>query len=403
MVHVPEEGAPQEPAKTPTGQQPRKPTNQVPERDFSRMKTGPVQKPPGDKTPTRPGRKTQMLSLEPPKRRTGGAGREVRLDSFGGPRTLAQRNQAMMGKIGREKTGKIVRPPPSDGQLSLGMGKPAMKRSDVAKGMDLSGTKQSPETMMRRKATRLIPKPGGGFQGDDAVLASMESGQLAPVMQPKRPTGKQPTEPPPRVSAPIPQSPGVAFRRPNMPPPPPSARGNTLTGISAEDLLGDEGRRVLADMRRREAEDRARGQYDENFTYGGKAEPAYNDSSRQDFQGAEYQQQESDGLEPQDFLAGPTKALSREDMQRRRDARPTAPVDTTQPPPPDDLGYEQPVNFGDAYQQAAAQAASAADTMPPSDDPVARESVAQDEMEQRAGYLMWLQGVITLEEVEEAL
>jgi hypothetical protein len=140
MVHVPEEGAPQEPAKTPTGQQPRKPTNQVPERDFSRMKTGPVQKPPGDKTPTRPGRKTQMLSLEPPKRRTGGAGREVRLDSFGGPRTLAQRNQAMMGKIGREKTGKIVRPPPSDGQLSLGMGKPAMKRSDVAKGMDLSGT-----------------------------------------------------------------------------------------------------------------------------------------------------------------------------------------------------------------------------------------------------------------------
>jgi hypothetical protein len=176
-----------------------------------------------------------------------------------------------------------------------------------------------------------------------------------------------------------------------------------LTGISAEDLLGDEGRRVLAEMRRREAEDRARGQYDVNFTYGGKAEPAYNDSSRQDFQGAEYQQQESDGLEPQDFLAGPTKALSREDMQRRRDARPTAPVDTTQPPPPDDLGYEQPVNFGDAYQQAAAQAASAADTMPPSDDPVARESVAQDEMEQRAGYLMWLQGVITLEEVEEAL
>jgi hypothetical protein len=38
-----------------------------------------------------------------------------------------------------------------------------------------------------------------------------------------------------------------------MPPPPPSARGNTLTGISAEDLLGDEGRRVLAEMRRREA------------------------------------------------------------------------------------------------------------------------------------------------------
>lgn len=365
----------------------RTPTDQVRERASSNARTAPVQKLPGNKSPSKPPtRGTQMLSLEPPKRKTMGLSREVRLDTMGGPRTLAQRNQTLMGKIGREKTGKIVRPQPTQEELRMDMGKPVVKRTDKNKAVDLGANSRSDmETMMRRKATRRIPKPGGGIQSDDAPLASMESGGKLPVVDgQRRPTG--PTTMPPRVNVAIPQSPGEVLRRPNMPPPPPASRGNTLTGISAEDLLGAEGRKVLDEIRKREAEARARGEHEPPFRYGGKVQPAWNDSSRAQFQNAENAQGD-EALEPQNFLAGPTRVI-------RRDNAPSFEVPPpSENPPPDDLGYERPVDFG-------GQAAPAAAT---DEDPVARESIAQDEMEQRAGYMMWLQGVITLEEVEESL
>lgn len=114
------------------------------------------------------------------------------------------------------------------------------------------------------------------------------------------------------------------------------------------------------------------------------------------FQSAEYAAEEAleevrseDELRPQDnFLARPTRQIQRNVVQT-----PMPVEEYTEEPPPDDLGYERPVDFGDSGKRA-----------PDNDEePVARESVAHDEMEQRAGYLLWLQGVITREEVEDAV
>lgn len=441
MVHIPDENDPAQPprvapksalpgrpagaanrpatgeARVPTGEAKRPPTGEQPAR-----KTGPVQRPPGGKSPTKPGapgapgRTTQMLSLEPPKRNKGPAlAKDVRLDAIGGPKTISQRNRNLMGNIGREKP--ALQPPagpaaPHSGEIS----RPALKKADGGKPVDLGGnSRKEMETMMRRKATRRIPKPGGGFMSDDAPLASMESGRIAPVAGPAPAAPRPPADPaarinvPPRVDIPIPQAPGIA-RKSEAPPPPPSARGNTLAGVSAEDLLGDEGRRVLEDMRRREAEARARGETRDTrrIRQGGPAapiQPGAHDSQRRGFQGAEYQppaQLEppaSDTLQPQNFLTGP--APGGNVVQTPQPAYEEV-VDTSQPPPPDDLGYERPVDFGTGQ---GAYAAAPAPEAPPEDSaqPVARDSQAQDEMEQRVGYLLWLQGVITGEEVVDAL
>lgn len=450
MVHIPDENDPaptprpsgkqplpskppaqaQRPAtgesrKPPTGEAKRPPTGEQP----VQAKTGPVQRPPGGKAPTKPagpptaGRATQMLSLEPPKRNKGPSlAKDVRIDALGGPKTISQRNKNLMGNIGREKTQIMQRQPnapqpPNSGEIA----RPTLKKpGDSGRAVDLGAhSRQDMEAMMRRKATRRIPKPGGGFMSDDAPLASMESGRMAPVApgQPQAPQ-RPPEDPasrinvPPRVDIPIPQAPS-SVRKSDVAPPPLSARGNTLAGVSAEDLLGDEGRRVLEDMRRREAEARARGDYRDTrrVRQGGQyvqpaapaIQPPAQDSQRRGFAGADYQPPAQieppaeDTLQPQNFLSGPTKVMQREVVQTPQPVYEEV-VDTTQPPPPDDLGYEKPVDFGDQQQAAPAPQSGGS-----AEEPVARESQAQDEMEQRAGYLLWLQGVITREEVEEAL
>lgn len=463
MVHIPDENDPaptprpsgkqplpskppaqaQRPAtgenrKPPTGEAKRPPTGEARRPATGEQpvqgKTGPVQRPPGGKAPTKPagpptgGRATQMLSLEPPKRNKGPSlAKDVRLDQMGGPKTISQRNKNLMGNIGREKT-QIMQRQPNAPQppLSGEVGRPTLKKpGDSGRAVDLGAhSRQDMEAMMRRKATRRIPKPGGGFMSDDAPLASMESGRMVPVApnQPQPQTQRPPEDPaarinvPPRVDMPIPQAPGMS-RKPDVAPPPPSARGNTLAGVSAEDLLGDEGRRVLEDMRRREADARARGDYRDTrrVRQGGQyvqpqapaIQPPAQDSQRRGFAGADYQPPAQieppaeDTLQPQNFLSGPTKVMQREVVQTPQPVYEEV-VDTTQPPPPDDLGYEKPVDFGD---QTAAAAATAPQYQSggSAEEPVARESQAQDEMEQRAGYLLWLQGVITSEEVEEAL
>ncbi|MBX3474722.1 MAG: hypothetical protein KF754_10090 [Planctomycetes bacterium] len=411
-------------ARIPTGEAKRPPTGEQPVR-----KTGPVKMQPGSKTPTRPGnppgapRATQMLSLEPPKRNKGPSlAKDVRIDALGGPKTISQRNKNLMGNIGREKTQIMQRQPgqpPAQPPLSGEIGRPSLKKpGDSGRAVDLGAqSRQEMETMMRRKATRRIPKPGGGFMSDDAPLASMESGRMAPVAPgaPAAPAApRQPQDPaarinvPPRVDIPIPQGPGVS-RKQDVAPPPLSSRANTLAGVSAEDLLGDEGRRVLEDMRRREAEARARGDYRDTrrVRQGGQAAPIHpgtQDSQRRGFADAGLQQPApvepaaSDELAPQNFLSGPTAP---QNVVQTPQPVYEEVVDTTQPPPPDDLGYEKPVDFGDAGggQGAYAPAADGGTE----ENPVARESQAHDEMEQRAGYLLWLQGVITSEEVVEAL
>jgi len=400
-------------ARVPTSESKRPPTGEQPAH-----KTGPVQRPPGSKVPTRPaspvvpGRTTQMLSLEPPKRNKGPAlnKKDVRIDSMGGPKTISQRNKNLMGNIGREKTQIMQRNP---GAQPPGMGgdvnRPALKRGDGGKPVDLGAqSRAETENMMRRKATRRIPRPGGGFMSDDAPLASMESGRMAPVA-PNQPQQRQPEDPasrinvPPRVEIQIPQAPN-ASRRADVAPPPPSARGNTLAGVSAEDLLGEEGRRMLDEMRRRESDARARGDYrDTRRVRGGNApqiQPGQQDSQRRGFAAAEHnppaqiEPPASDELEPQNFMTGPTRIMQRPVVQTPQPVYEEV-VDTNQPPPPDDLGYERPVDFG---EQPAGEQPATNDS-----EPVARESQAQDEMEQRAGYLLWLQGVITSEEVEDAL
>jgi hypothetical protein len=75
------------------------------------------------------------------------------------------------------------------------------------------------------------------------------------------------------------------------------------------------------------------------------------------------------------------------------------------------LGYDKPVDFGG--EESATESSSGGETVYEEDevsaadladvDQHARDSQAHEEMEQRVGYLLWLQGVITVEEVEEAL
>jgi hypothetical protein len=184
-------------------------------------------------------------------------------------------------------------------------------------------------------------------------------------------------------------------RRQDSPPTPPPARGNTLAGVSAEELLGDEGRALLQQMRLREEQAQRSPTFDQPHKPGTPLGPRMHDSSLVAFQSAEYaagqeveNEEGDDELEPQgNFLSGPTRQFKREVVQT---PMPAGEQDYEQPyseAPSDDLGYERPVDYGQDSEE----------------DPQAHDSAAHEEMEQNAGQLLWLQGVITRQEVEDAL
>lgn len=325
---------------------------------------------------------------------------------MGGPSTKSQRNKALFGNVGRE--GKPQQQQGAGHPLGGGEGqRPRVRRDSSRQGpVDLGASGKEVDSMIiRRKSTRRIPKKDGtGFEGDAAPLDSMGSGRRPQVgqQQPRQrhvDPGPQSSDVPPVVNMPVPQS---NFKKQDQGPP--TSKGNTLAGVSAEDLLGEEGKQLLENMRKRETEQKPPAEQQGGmFVESGQQQrpgtplnPRAQDSSRQQFQSAEYAADSamdevapSDELAPQDsFLSGPTKRMERDVLQ--------TPMPAEQPPS-DDLGYERPVDFGDAQpQQAAAPAVN-------DEEPVARESAAHDEMEQRAGYLLWLQGVITREEVEDAM
>lgn len=360
-----------------------------------------------------PKRRTQILSLEPPKRNKGPQiARDARMDGLAGPSTQSARNRSLMGNIGREKTNPVPKP-----AQAANIPKPSLRRTDDGKPVDLGGAnKKDMETMVvRRGGTRRIPKAGGGFQGEAAPLDSMASGRRPAVEPPAAPVapraeGRQQQNVPPVVNMPVPRA---NVPRSHQAPPPSANRGNTLAGVSAEELLGEEGKRMLAEMRRREQEARNAPPPPPQQQGGifvdrdapsppqGPLQPRMQDSSRMAFQSAEYGAQQDmqavqpdDELRPQDFLRGPQQ--QQDVVQTPMPAQGYAGEDGgygeyTEEPPPDDLGYERPVDFGDSNREGT------------DSEPQARESAAHDEMEQRAGYLLWLQGVITREEIEDAL
>lgn len=382
--------------RIPTGEAKRPPTaesKQLPER----KKTGPVEG-------GGPKRRTQILSLEPPRRNRGpGIMRDARMDGMAGPNTQSARNRSLMGNIGREKTNTVQKQPTPQKNTA----KPSLRRTDDGKPVDLGGdSKKDMETMViRRGGTRRIPKAGGGFQGEAPVMDSMGSGRR-PSIDPGPPQRGENV--PPVVNMPVPRA---NVPRAHQAPPPPTSRGNTLAGVSAEELLGEEGKKMLHEMRRREQEARTQpppqdnpgGMYkqrDAEQPQGGPLQPRMQDSSRMAFQSAEYgAEQDMQSVQPDDelspqgsFLKGPPRQAQREVVQTPMPA--DYETGYVQEPPPDDLGYERPVDFGDGGQGSA---------VVNDEEPVARESAAHDEMEQRAGYLLWLQGVITREEVDDAL
>ncbi len=441
MVHIPDDksnpapqGQPQRPAarpaparKPPTGEQAQRPgtgeqAKRPPTGEQARPATGEHKRPPGDKRPTGPTqrpaggtRPSKILSLEPPRRQPGSGSPALakpnqRLDQLAGPKTTSARHRGLFGTIGRERNDATTPPaPPPQGPGATGMETRFVKRTAKEGPVDLGADAAAAQDMIvRRKPTRRIPKPGGGIQGEAAPLDSMGSGRR-PSIDPGPPQ-RMDSNVPPVVNIPIPQA---SLPRRDAPPPPPAVRGNTLAGVSAEELLGEDGRRVLEEMRRREAEAR-RAPPPQQYqapqpTYppsqpGRPLHPGTQDSSRMSFQAAEYGAQEameqvspSDELAPQDsFLAGPTRRIQRDVLQTPMPVDAPDPVVAT--PPSDDLGYEKPVDFGDAQPQYGQEVVDDSESAP-----VARESAAHDEMEQRAGYLLWLQGVITREEVEDAL
>lgn len=350
----------------------------------------------------------------------------ARLDQLAGPKTTSARHRGLFGTIGRERVDGAppAQKPPAGAPGAGGAETRFIKRGAKEGAVDLGADASAAQDMIvRRKPTRRIPKPGGGIQGEAAPLDSMGSGRR-PGVDPG-PAPRQGANLPPIVNIPVPQA---SMPRRDAPPPPPAARGNTLAGVSAEELLGEDGRRMLEEMRRRETDARRsppaappQRAPQSGFTVdaqGRPLTPGTQDSSRLSFQAAEYGAQEameqvtpSDELAPQDnFLEGPTRRIQRDVLQT------PMPVDAPDPyvatPPSDDLGYERPVDFGEGGRASTAydpQYSSQEDVVEEvvvedSDSaPVARESAAHDEMEQRAGYLLWLQGVITREEVEDAL
>ena len=344
-------------------------------------------------------RNTQLLSLEPPKREGGprlapGArmdGIGARMRGKGGP--TFSNTRMVKGKddkadlFGRKKTDELAKRPPASGGQSFG------------------GQEYDPNLMMaRQKGTRRVPKPGGGVMGDNnKPLDSMTSDRRPAVPPPA-------TQSMPPVAA-LARAPEVTSKRPDAPPPPPSIRGSTLAGVSAEELLGEEGKALMEQMKKRE-HDRRGPDYDTRKV---KQGGLYGDSR----QGAATAPQQRGPIAPIPVSPlppqGPVSPIP-------VSAQPYVAQPQYVPPPPqfpepaqqasgpsDDLGYEKPVDFGTGEAEAGEggetvyeeDEVSEADLV--DEEQLARESQAQEEMEQRVGYLLWLQGVITVEEVEEAL
>ncbi|MEE9312622.1 MAG: hypothetical protein V3V10_09450 [Planctomycetota bacterium] len=425
MVHIPDEdgGGQQAPkqqqrsaqqkrpvkqggkARVPTTQnrapdQNRRPTNRVPQNG-----------------PSKPKRRTgtQIMSLEPPKRRTGPqlGKMKTRMDGMGGASTLSSRNRSMMGNIGREKTQGNA---PAGAQPTSG-GKANVKRASGPVSMGGVSQDEMDTMVVRSKGTARIPKKGGGgIEGANNPLDSMGSGRRAPAVPQQirdvDPAARQNL--PPMVNVPIPtpqQRRGV-----DQAPPPPGARANTLAGVSAEDLLGAEGRQVLENMRQREAqEDVDTREVPALLEPGLPPQPRQPlarraaDSSRMAFQSAEYtnealeEQQKNDELAPQgDFMRGPTRQFKRDILQT------PMPVEAPEQQAParpanDDQGFEQAVDFGEGEVVRGGTEVNITSGDVDDENPKAHKSEAHNEMEQRAGYLLWLQGVITREEVEDAM
>lgn len=418
----PEGNNPQKPApKAPLGKLPPLPKVDIPQAEpettsqaavpQKRPPTGEQRAPaPRPQAPQGPSgkRNTQMLSLEPPKRQDGprlapGArmdGIGARMRSKTGP--TFSNTRMVRGKddkadlFGRKKTDELAKRPPTGEMGSLG------------------GSSYDPNEMMaRRKGTRRVPKPGGGVMGDNnRALDSMTSDRRPAVPPPPS------AQVMPPVSA-LAKGPDVA-KRPDMPPPPPSVRGSTLAGVSAEELLGAEGKALMDQVKRREHERRGM-DYDtrkvRQGTYGevGASRTPTTPQQRGPIAPIPISPLPPMSaapvlpipVQPQPYVAQPAYVPPPPQFPEAQTYAPPAPQAA---PPSDDLGYEKPVDFGTeegaaessggetVYEEDEVSAADLAD-----DHQQARESAAHEEMEQLVGYMLWLQGVITVEEVEEAL
>lgn len=382
MVDVPEDDDTPNPSRNapvPGKAKPKTPPRKTDDEPLTGEHSQPPERRRTDPVPARPTRRTQMLSLEPPGRGPR-ISRDTRLDAVGG--SAKERDAAMMGNIGRQKTQPVLKGPPGQKNTT----KPSLRRGEEGKPVDMGGTnKRAMETMIRRRTTRRIPKEDGmGITGDNPALGGKSN------REPAAPRQSAPDSLPPMVRMPVPRA-NIGSGR-NAPPTPPNARGNTLAGVSAEELLGEEGKRLLEELRRRESEASVKPLWQQPPAKGSPLAPRMHDSSLLAFQAAEYNEEqqapEDDELQPQgNFLSGPRRAVRGEVVQTPMAAEEGE-------APPDDLGYEQPVDYGAEYNESGRDGEKR---------PSARVKAAHEEMEQRAGYLLWLQGVITREEIEEAL
>lgn len=364
-------------------------------------------------------RRDAMMSMDPP-RRGPKLAPGARMDAIGvrmnkGP-TFSQ-TRLIKGKddkqdlFGRKKTEELAKrqamePPP----------KPAS-----SEGYDPAAH------MARKKHTVRVPKPGGGVMGaDNAALDRLnESGRRPAVAS----TGGQPMPPVSSLA-----KGNVAAKKPDAPPPPPAVRTSTLAGVSAEELLGEEGKALMEQVKRREAarpQDTDTRKVRQAGLYSGAQAPVppVAPVSR-----APVAPIPVAPVPP--VPLGPVSPIPVSPIPVHPQAYtpPTAPPRPVQPsaelapraqdssrlafseagddsPPSDDLGYEKPVDFGgDAASGVATESGevvyeeeevSDADLQDEAGE--ARESAAHEEMEQKVGYLLWLQGVITVEEVEDAI
>jgi hypothetical protein len=341
----------------PTAKQPQRPPSDQAQKPDQRR---PQQRKPSG--PTGPNRRTQILSLEPPGRAPRVL-RDARIDAMAGP-GHATRKQPMPRATGRETTCPVVKDPQKR------TSKPQLRRGEEGKPVDMGGgsNKDMIEALVKRRTTRRIPKSDGhGLTGDGPPLGGEEHRSIsAPSL-------------PPVVKLPVPKP--TLKQGKKSPATPPGGRGLSLAGVSAEELLGDEGRELLEKMRRRENESNNKQSSANPVIKGPPLAPKMHDSSLVAFQSAEYNEKEAiaedeadTGLSPESSPGGYPRSPSQLDYGM---------------PPNDDLGYEQSVSYGSEHGTGHV----ASD----------RIMAVHEEMEQRVGYMLWLQGAITKEEVEEAL
>lgn len=360
-----------------------------------------------------------MISMEPP-RRGPKLAPGARMDAIGvrmnkGP--TFSHTRLIKGKddkqdlFGRKKTEELAKrqamePPP---------------KPQSSEGYDPAAH------MARKKHTVRVPKPGGGVMGaDNAALDRMnESGRRPAVAS----SGGQPMPPVSSLA-----KGNVAAKKPDAPPPPPSVRTSTLAGVSAEELLGEEGKALMEQVKRREAarpHDTDTRKVRQAGLYSGSQAPVAPVAPVPRVPVAPIPVAPVPPVpmgpvspipvspipvQPQAYVppaaparpAQPSADLAPRAQDSSRMAFSQAGDDT---PPSDDLGYEKPVDFGgDAASGVATESGevvyeeeevSDADLQDEAGE--ARESAAHEEMEQKVGYLLWLQGVITVEEVEDAI